>query len=81
MTLRLGKMEESKWKCFDDLRACAYNTGSKFGGDRQERHISEEDWPSIGIERVRYSIDEWRFILGSRYCLGLARGQALPAIM
>jgi len=60
VTLRLGKIEDSKWKCFDDFRACAYNAGSKFGGDRQEQHLSEEDRPSIQIERVRYSIDEWR---------------------
>jgi hypothetical protein len=35
------KMEECKWKRFDDLRAYAYNAGSKFGGERQGRHISE----------------------------------------
>ena len=77
----LQKVEERKWRCFDDLCACAYNADNQCGGERQERRLSDNG-SAIHHDREDRPVCRWMtIVLGGRDWQGLASSQALPPIV
>jgi hypothetical protein len=75
-------MERKKWKCFDELRVGGYNADWGLGGVRRERRRISAAMSTIrGDQEGRPENTRIAIVLGSRHCLGIASGQALPSII